>query len=188
MRRRVINILFSVLSVSLALGLFFFSVFAITSTTSISNIFSFQVSDDDLHVEITGVVENYESDIAVSDYYHDPMYTSQENFVRWNLPDLYFVYANGGIQDIIFTFTIKNHEQNRSIRIYFTNYISNPVSTKILNTPSEINGIIIEPIIQNETGYIAREGIIRMHVSIIDDSESFYKINNNFVLNIEALS
>ena len=188
MKRRLINILFSVLSVGLAFGLFFFSVYAITSTTSINNIFYFQVSEEDLHVGITGDILNYVADVEIQQYYHNPDNTDPENFVRWNLPDLFFAEENGQIQDMIFVFTIENHEQFRSIRVYFTDYITTPVSTKILNTPSDTNGILIAPMIFDGVNYTPRVGVIQMRVSVIDTSESFSKINNSFTLNFEALN
>lgn len=180
MRKTVVNILFSILSVGLAVFLFFIGVFAATEATTITNTFYFSVDQNDLFVNIVGEVSGYANDITVPNYVHNYEDAEESQFLDWEVPPLTFAEENGQVKNIVFTFTIENHDPSKRISIEIEDYETNPTSTKIVNIPSE--KIYLEPF--NEQTQIFDYDIITVNVKVLDISEDF-SVENSFSILIK---
>lgn len=166
---RIKSVVLSVLSVALAVTLFLIGVFAATSADAyINNIFRFEVDPEDFFVEILGEVTGYVSDKPIENYVHNYQNAAPENFVKWDELNLAFAEENGVVQDIVFTFRIKNHHEDRKIKAEIID-LTNPPSTKVVKLIDQ--PIILHPIDKN-TGQIYYDDI-SVRIKVVDTTADF---------------
>lgn len=179
MKRRTVNLILSLFSVFLAVALFGFGVYAATSATStINSTFHFQVSQDDVFVDIVGSVSGCEN--SISNYVHE--WQNTENFLPWSMnEDLNFKRIdknNDDAEDIIYTFNFKNYNENRKIRIEFVEISQ---SDKILLTPSQ--SIILEDFTGDYNN--PPSGEMTMTLSLKQPPQSFNHQTFSFTIKID---
>lgn len=180
MQKRLVTLLFSVLSIVLSIGLFLVGVIAASSvSTSVTGTFSFNVSEDDFFVEIIGSVSGQASPAKVDNYYVDSLFAPGASFVPWQLPELAFDYNSNGAVDIVFTFNVKNYNE-KPIKIEITEIIED--KSKVKNTPSE--PVIIAGATFDESNQpVYSTGMLTVTLSALNDAISF-KVVNSFVLSL----
>ncbi len=180
MKRRTVNLIFSLFSVFLAVALFGFGVYAATSATStINSTFHFQVSQDDVFVDIVGSVSGCEND-SIPNYIHE--WQNTENFLPWNMnQDLIFKkIGEDKVEDVVYTFNFKNYNENKKIKVEF---IDISQSDKILLTPSQ--SIVLDAYVGDDNN--VPSGVMTMTLSLKQPAQSFSHQTFSFTIKIEIV-
>lgn len=183
MNRRVVNLLLSLLSVVLAVGLFGFGVYsAKTATSTIDSSFKFVVSEEDVFVDIVGSVSGCKNENDIRQYKHE--WNNCEEFAPWNVSeDLKFnVNDDDSVENIVFTFDLKNYTTNQ-VRFSFLEVSQ---SDKILQTPSDSLTLNPYQFVDDEEN--APSGQMLMTISLKEPRQDFSALAISFTLQIDVIN